>query len=240
MALKLYDLAAADERVRFSPFVWRVRLALAHKGLSADTVPWRFTDKATIAFSGQDRVPVLVDEGAVIVDSWSIACHLDAKYPDRPSLLGPREARAGIVFVRNWCDGVVIPGIGRQIVLDVWTILHERDQEYFRRTREARFGATLEAVAAGADQALPAFRASLEPLRATIRSQPFLGGERPNFADYIVFAAFQWARCSSPRGLLAADDPVAAWRDRSLALFDGLAARAARAHLSNEGSDSPP
>ena len=194
MALKLYDLAAADERVRFSPFVWRVRLALAHKGLSADTVPWRFTDKATIAFSGQDRVPVLVDEGAVIVDSWSIACHLDAKYPDRPSLLGPREARAGIVFVRNWCDGVVIPGIGRQIVLDVWTILHERDQEYFRRTREARFGATLEAVAAGADQALPAFRASLEPLRATIRSQPFLGGERPNFADYIVFAAFQWAR----------------------------------------------
>ena len=30
-AIKLYDLAAKDETIRFSPNCWRVRLALAHK-----------------------------------------------------------------------------------------------------------------------------------------------------------------------------------------------------------------
>ena len=58
MALRLYDLAGADPDRCFSPYCWRTKLALAHKGLVAETVPWRFTDKDVIAFSGQGRVPV--------------------------------------------------------------------------------------------------------------------------------------------------------------------------------------
>jgi len=50
--------------------------------------PWRFTDKEAIAFSGQGRVPVLIDGGKTVADSWTIAVHLDATYPDRPSLFG--------------------------------------------------------------------------------------------------------------------------------------------------------
>jgi glutathione S-transferase len=52
MALKMWDLAAAEDDRRFSPYCWRVRLALAHKGLQAETIPWRFTEKEAIAFSG--------------------------------------------------------------------------------------------------------------------------------------------------------------------------------------------
>ena len=36
-------------------------MALAHKGLAVETIPWRFTDKAALAFSGQERVPVIRD-----------------------------------------------------------------------------------------------------------------------------------------------------------------------------------
>ena len=58
MGLQLYDLAGAEPERRFSPYCWRIKLALMHKGLPFDTIPWRFTDKDVIAFSGQGRVPV--------------------------------------------------------------------------------------------------------------------------------------------------------------------------------------
>jgi hypothetical protein len=34
---------------------------------------------------------------------------------------------------------------------------------------------------------------------------------------------FMWARCTSPLELLAADDPVHAWRERLLDAFGGMA-----------------
>jgi glutathione S-transferase len=61
MPIVMYDLAGADPALRFSPYCWRIRMALAHKGLDVETVPWRFTDKDVIAFSGQGRVPVIRD-----------------------------------------------------------------------------------------------------------------------------------------------------------------------------------
>ena len=68
MARTLYDLAAADDKRRFSPYCWRIKMALAHKELEVETVPWRFTEKDVIAFSGQRRVPVLVDGDKVVAD----------------------------------------------------------------------------------------------------------------------------------------------------------------------------
>jgi hypothetical protein len=53
MALILYDLAGAEAARRFSPYCWRSRLAIAHKELPVETMPWRFTDKEVIAFSGR-------------------------------------------------------------------------------------------------------------------------------------------------------------------------------------------
>ena len=61
MARELFDLAAGDDTVRFSPYCWRIRMALAHKGLDVNMVPVRFTEKDKIAFSGQKLVPVLRD-----------------------------------------------------------------------------------------------------------------------------------------------------------------------------------
>jgi glutathione S-transferase len=225
LTITLYDLAGAEEDRRFSPYCWRTRLALAHKDLAVDAVPWHFTDKDAIAFSGQGRVPVIVDDGEVVFDSWTIADYLDATYPDRPVLASPAE-RALAKFVSAWTDTVVQGGIARLIMADVWALLREKDQVYFRESREARFGTTLEAFCAGRDEKIAAFRQSLAPLRLTLKDQPYLGGISPNYADYIVFGAFQWARCTSKAQLLAEDDPVFAWRRRLLDAFDGLAGKA--------------
>jgi hypothetical protein len=45
---------------------------------------------------------------------------------------------------------------------------------------------------------VPSSRQSLEPLRQTLQTQPFFGGETPLYPDYIVFGGFQWARAISP------------------------------------------
>jgi glutathione S-transferase len=222
----LYDLAGAEDDRRFSPYCWRSKMALAHKGLEVETVPWRFTEKETIRFSRQGRVPVLVDGGHVVADSWAIAVYLEETYPDRPSLFGGQGGRAVTRFVNGWADMILNPGVARLIMADIFLHLHERDREYFRRTREERFGAALEAVSADRDATVVEFRRTLHPLRGTLEHQSYLGGEAPNYADYIIFGAFQWARSVSDFLLLEGDDPVAAWREKLLQAFGGLAERA--------------
>ena len=224
--LELYDLAGAEEDRRFSPFCWRTRLALAHKGLPVATIPWRFSEKQRLAPTGQGRVPVLVDNGRWIADSWAIATYLETTYPERPSLFGGGAGLALSRFYNNWADSVLQPALIRFNLLDIWRHVASEDRDYFRRSREDRFGTSLEAFVADRDQRLESFRQSLMPLRLTLQAQPFLGGEAPLYADYIVFGAFQWARCISDYQVLAADDPIAAWRRRMLGLFDGLAAKA--------------
>ena len=106
--------------------------------------------------------------------------------------------------------------------MDIYAHLHEKDRVYFRETRENLFGKELEPASADRDTRVVAFRQSLEPMRVMLGAQPFFAGDTPNYADYIVFGCFQWARCISEFQLLTADDPVAAWRARLLGAFDGL------------------
>jgi glutathione S-transferase len=226
MSRKLYDLAGADPNLRFSPYCWRAKFALAHKGLGVETIPWRFTEKQAIAFSGSERVPVLVDGDKTVPDSWAIACYLDDAYPDRPPLFGNAEARAATRFLNSWADMVLNPGIIRFVLGDIFRVIDPKDRDYFRTTREKRFGTTIEAFVADRDKHLPAFRQSLTPLRTTLAAQPYFSGERPAYADYIVFGSFQWPRCISSYALLEPDDPIVAWRDRMLDAFDGLGRKA--------------
>jgi glutathione S-transferase len=222
MALLLYDLAGAEADRRFSPYCWRTRMALAHKELSVETIPWRFTEKEAIAKSGQPRVPVLVDGDRWIADSWIIAAYLEDTYPERPTLFGGAAGRALSRFHSTFAD-TLVSSIFRLIALDILRHVHDKDCAYFRSSREDRVGMTLEAFVADRDTRVSTFRESLAPLRLTLRMQPFLGGDRPLYADYAVFGPFQWARCTSPFALLAANDPIRLWRDRLLDAFNGLA-----------------
>jgi glutathione S-transferase len=223
MSLKLFELVGADEARPFSPYCWRTRMALAHKGLSADLIPWCFTEKATIAPHQSEKVPVLLDGETSVADSWAIANYLEDRYPDRPSLFGGEGGRAVGRMINWWGDVAVIGGMFPLIVADIPGHLKPVDAAYFRKSREARFGKSLEEVVAGRDRAVAGFRKALDPMRLTLRTQPFLGGDAPNYADYIVFGPFQWARVVSPFRLLAEDDLVYAWREKLLDAFDGMA-----------------
>ena len=226
MAITMYDLAGAEPDRRFSPFCWRARMALAHKGLDVETVPWRFTEKDKLPQPNAGRVPVIIDDGKVAHDSTTIADYLETRYPDRPSLFGGETGRALTSFVQNWTETALQPALIGFVVLDIWRHAAPQDQAYFRQSREERFGTSLENVVKGREESLPAFRDSLAPLRRTLERQRFIAGEAPAYADYVVFGAFQWARAISDFELLAADDPIAAWRGRLLDAFGGLARKA--------------
>src|SRR3954451_13756245 len=120
MVRKLYELVGREDDRPFSPYCWRTRMALAHKNLDAECVPWRFTEADTLAFSGQARVPVLVDDGKVVFDSWTIANYLEDTYSDMPSLFGGLTARATAAFFNNWVDNVVNPALIRVVLLDIY------------------------------------------------------------------------------------------------------------------------
>src|ERR1700749_41451 len=135
----LYEVVGREDR-RISPFCWRVRMALAHKGLDCHFEPTRYTEKEKIAFSGQKLLPILVDFGEVVTDSWSIAKYIDENYYQERSLL----MGGGTRFVSLWTDTQLQPVLARCIMKDLYDNLDPAAQEYFRASREARYGKTIE------------------------------------------------------------------------------------------------
>ena len=225
MPIQLYELAGRDDR-RFSPYCWRTRMALEHKGLRYETVPVRFTDKDLIAFSGQERVPVLKDGDTVVSDSWAIAEYLESQYPDAPSLFGGETGHGLAKFLNVWTDRALHLALIKLVIADILDHVDPADTGYFTDSRTARFGKSPAEVQTRSDEDLKAFGRAVSTLRAALDGQDFLSGSAPAYGDYIVFGAFAWARAISEFALLKKDDPVSAWRDRMLGLYGGMASNA--------------
>ncbi|RVG53239.1 glutathione S-transferase family protein [Sinorhizobium meliloti] len=222
MTRKLYALSGTDTSRPFSPHVWKTKLSLAHKGLTFDIAPVGFTEIPRLEQGATKIVPLLRDGEKLVSDSFDIALYLEEAYPDRPPLFSGEGGKAMARFVEGWSPTTLHPAIGRIAIMDIHDSLDPIDRTYFRASREERFGRPLEAVAEAGRGDLETFSAKLEPIRHMLKFQPFLGGDRPLFADYIVFGALQWARIVSPHRLLAADDVVTDWFERCLDLHDGL------------------
>jgi glutathione S-transferase len=217
--MRLYELVL-DHGRSVSPFVWRARMALAHKGFEPERVGIGYGGKAALAFSGQDRVPVLVDGETVVADSWRIARHLEDRYPDRPSLFGgPGGADLTRLF-NHWCDSQQLRALFMLCCAPTFDLTPEEDRPYYRRSRFEWTGMTIEQIreAGSVKQA----RAAMEPMRLMLAERPFLAGEAPAYADYCAFGGLMWAR-TTVGGILEGDDPIEAWRQRMLDLFGGIA-----------------
>ena len=71
MTIIMYDLAGAELDRRISPYCWRAHMALAHKGFEVETVPCRFLEKDKLPKPNDGKVPIIVDAGRVVHDSWA-------------------------------------------------------------------------------------------------------------------------------------------------------------------------
>jgi glutathione S-transferase len=224
--ITLYDLAFQDDR-RPSPFCWRAKFALKHKGLNWRDEPVGLTEKEKIAFAQSQTMPVIHDGTAVVKDSWAIAEHLDKAHPDKP-VFKSEMALSYARFVSGWVDTAIHPALFVLIVGDLYDRVRPVDQAYFRESRGKRLGTTDFAgfQANAREKGLPALRAVLEPARRMLKDQAFLAGQHPAYPDYALAGAFLWAHVVSPLALLETDDPVHAWRERMLDLYDGMGRKA--------------
>ena len=85
----------------------RVALALAHKGLDAESVVIDYADRSGVeAVSGQGLVPVIVDGDEVVADSVTIIRHLDERYPDEPLFPPEDPARVHCELFCDWFNEV--------------------------------------------------------------------------------------------------------------------------------------
>lgn len=221
MAMILYDLVGADESRPFSPHCWKIKMALAHKGLDYEAVPVPFTEVAGLEGEGA-TVPKLKDGSRIICDSFAIALYLEEVYPDRPSLFKGEGGKAMARFVESWAATELHTIFGKAAVIDIHDRLAPADQAHLRKSREARFSMPLEEARELGREQMRTIAARLQPLRTMLGHQPFIGGESPLFADYIVFSALQWMRIISPQTVLAGDDPLRNWFEACLDLHDGL------------------
>ena len=224
--ITLYDLVFQEDR-RPSPFCWRAKFALKHKGLDWRDEPTGFTEKQKIAFAQSQTVPVIHDGAQVVKDSWAIAGHLDRAYTDKP-LFRDAAAHAYARFVSGWVDTAVHVALFPLLIGDLYDRVRPVDQPYFQESRGKRLGTTdFTAFQAKArEKGVSSFRAVLEPARRVLKEQPFLAGDQPAYPDYALAGAFMWARIATPLPVLEQDDPVYAWRERMLDLFDGMGRKA--------------
>ena len=226
MPITLHDLAGANPDHRFSPYCWRTKLALRHKGLDFDTIPWRFTDKDVLSPTKQGRVPVIVDGGKWVNDSWAIAQYLDEAYPGRPPLFPDAQAKTHARFINSWCDWSVLPNTRTLAVPAVFNVIAEKDKAYFRESREKALGMPLEQVGADKAAARKTFEQGLKPAEVTLGDHKFLHGTAPGYGDLALFGTLLWPYMVCPQDPIDHDTAVGAWFDRMMALNGGWVAKA--------------
>lgn len=225
---ELFELRGADPQLLFSPYCWRVRLALVHKGLDFQSRPLCFTDKAPLACSGQQQVPVLRDGETVVHDSVAIFQYLDRVYPERP-LLGEGEAASRARLLERLISQALRPPLLKLLVTRVHAVITPDDQAYFRSTREKALGSSLEAFAdpeAGAAQ----LKQALAPLEVWLAEQPYLDGDSAGGTDYLVGSLFFWAWCLGIQPW-ASDSSVGVWFQRLLEHYQAHCGPVKRAAL---------
>lgn len=219
MTITLFELAGANPDDRFSPHCWKSRLALVFKKLAYSGEPVRFTEKEKIAFSNQPLLPVVKDGDTVINDSWAIAEYLEATYPQAPNLFAGEEGKAEAKAFNDWVDTEVAQYIRPTIVMPIFKLITQEDQEYFRTSREQKLGTTLESIEAIAPEKLKSLASSLDPVREKLATQTYLGGEQPDYKDICLMSVFLWVATVSDVELLEQGDRVNQWYQHMLAYF---------------------
>jgi glutathione S-transferase len=209
--IEVYDLTGAND-VRFSPFCARTKAALRYKNLDYRTIPIRFCDKDKLAFSNQDRVPVIKAHDTVVADSWKIAEYLEEQYPEAKLFpgLGMKEACR---FFNMYIDNTLHPALFPVIVGDIFEKIEPVDRAYFRENREARLGATLEDIVAKRDEFRPRLKAVLADVEAVALGHEYLF-EILTYADVSLFGTFTFATRMSDEPLFDSAPSLAKWWER--------------------------
>lgn len=206
----LFDLVTRSG-LRPSPYCWRAKLALKHKGVAFEARATSFSEISTLGDGTFKTLPVIQDGDLWVGGSWNIADMAESRYRNCPPLFPNDPQRLFAQFVETWVDTELQPQIFPLAAYGIWEQLPGAEQDYFRSTRECRLGTTLEAARDQAITQISQIRGRLNSVRRILKGRRFLAGDEPAYVDYIVFGALKWHALSSTVPLYEMSDPVAAW-----------------------------
>ena len=165
-------------RFAFSTNVERVALALAHKGLEAESVWIDPDDRSEIErVSGQRLVPVLEEDGRVVSDSMEIVSYLEERYPEPPLYPADPARRAELDVFVEWFNRV-------------WKRAPNEIEAELLKTEPDR-----ERIAALGAQ----MREWLGLFEALLDGRDYLFGNEPSAADFAAFPFVKYAVPSAAR-----------------------------------------
>ena len=211
-SIRLYELVL-DNGCPFSPFVWRIKYAIAHKGFDVEAVPVRPAEVRSILGGQHAELPVIEDNRTVVAESWAIAEHIERAYMDRSLLFRTCGEHVWSRFFDRWMLREVVP-----------YLLSREDRNFLRGSRELRFLderqlANFFACQPGRADLL---HQALEPLRTLLQETPWLGGIRPNYVDFCGLSIFLWAAAVGTLPRFEADSGLVDWLNRGFDLYGGL------------------
>lgn len=194
--IRLYDNA-------FSPFARKVRLVLAHKGLEFERIDAlaKHEHEALVRVNPRAEVPVLDDDGFVVVSSAAIVAYLEDRSPTPAAYPAGARARAVARAFETTCD-TVFDAIVHDVSIWTWPT-HRRED------------APPEALLEAGRRDLAAL---LERFDSALSASDFLCGSTPCIAD---FALFPHLSSLKPLGVLLGEQEHArllAWNRRMRAL----------------------
>lgn len=117
-----------------SPYVWKVWLALEHKGVPFEAKRLSFDNDDTktpefLAINPRGRVPAIMDDGFALWESSAIIEYIEERFPDRPLLPKDIKARARVRRMVNEADNYLANASNELVEQAVYLTPTERDPE---------------------------------------------------------------------------------------------------------------
>jgi len=202
----LYERLGADNLCP-SPIGYRVRIALFLKQMDCPRVPMRMVDVDRLeAETGSRNCPAMVDGETRLISSAAVVRHLDAVDPDRV-VFGDTDKHFNIDAVESEV------GMRAGKVIAPWFVerLCPEDRDYFRRTREERFGMTFAELVAHRSTFELDLAFTVGRLATRLERGPFFSGTTPGFADSVIYGYLLWIDISDPSAMPELPPGMAAW-----------------------------
>lgn len=155
-----------------SPFVRKVLMAAAEKGIALDNKPVapHDTDPAFKAASPTGKIPALVDGDYSLADSSAIVHYLEALHPAQPLIPAEARARGKVIWFEEYADTVMF-ALGTVIFVN---------RALLPKLRK------VPGDAAAAEQAIAKLPPIFEYLESQVPAQGFLVGNALTLADIAI------------------------------------------------------
>lgn len=204
--MKLYERLGADDLCP-SPIGYRVRIALALKGMDCARVPMRFADVGRLeAETGSRTCPAMVDGDARLPDSVAIVRHLDSVRSKRP-VFRDEDRYFNIASVEQEL------GTRAGKVIAPWFIerLCPEDRDYYRSSREQRYGVSFTELVAHRSASELDLAFTVARVATGLDRSPFFSGSEPGFADAVIYGYLLWIELADPAAMPELPPEMLAW-----------------------------